>query len=388
MAKGRILHELSLSAIAAVDHPCQEHAKMTIIKRANTRFTKSSALRSELAKLDIPAARGFAEILAANEAQAECWEAESAMWPLFDALRQSLSSIAVDANIDATAKIARVEESVTQFVAALKAEWPDVAEEVSKIAKVSPNSDRMTLFITAGTAGSTKEAMMADKTPAELLKSVEDLTAQITKATADLATANADLAKAKQCIDDETMEDATGKPTKKGADFLAKHAPAGIDEILKIGDASISKSAVGEPTFLIMKAQQDQIAKERDLRIDSEMAKRATEEFPSIVGTAAEKGAVLKYLESAPEPVKKSAEAILKAAEAATKGAFANAGTGGGQQQGQVDIAKARTDFMAKVSEIMARDKVTKTSALSKAQVEHPALFKAYQGQADEAMAA
>lgn len=29
----RILHSLTLDAIAAVDHPCQEHAKMMIVKR-------------------------------------------------------------------------------------------------------------------------------------------------------------------------------------------------------------------------------------------------------------------------------------------------------------------------------------------------------------------
>jgi hypothetical protein len=32
--RGRIIHSLTLDAIAAVDSPCQEHAKMSIIKRA------------------------------------------------------------------------------------------------------------------------------------------------------------------------------------------------------------------------------------------------------------------------------------------------------------------------------------------------------------------
>jgi hypothetical protein len=395
MAKGRVLKEISLSAIAAVDFPCQEHAKMTIIKRA---VAKAAALRADLAKIDIPAARGFLEILAENEQQAASWEAESKMWPLFDALRSSLSSIAADANIDPAAKVSRVEESVTQFISALKAEWPDVAEEVVKTAKASANGDAMSLFITAGQPGPTlgKGTPMSDElkkalglaataTDADVTKAIADLVAKaatlttdLTKAQADLATANGALEKAKKNPFAD-MESDDGKPTKKGLDFIAKHA-SGADEIIKVGDQTISKAAVGEATFTMFKAQQAQIDIEKGLRIDAEMAKRAESEFPSIVGTAAEKGAVLKHLESAPEAVRKSAEAIFKAAEAAIKGAFSQSGTSGGFTQGGADIAKARQDFMSKVNEIKGRDNCSKTDAMSKAATEFPDLYKAYQG--------
>lgn len=34
-SKRRILHKIKLTEISAVDRPCQEHAKMTIMKRAS-----------------------------------------------------------------------------------------------------------------------------------------------------------------------------------------------------------------------------------------------------------------------------------------------------------------------------------------------------------------
>lgn len=451
----RVLHEIKLDKIAAVDAPCQEHAVSTIMKRSYTEderqaladkgnalpdgsfpiadkadlgnavkaygrasdkakakahiIARAKALDAvdalpdewnvskmilagiELAKIDMPAARGFAEILAENEAQEECWQAEAAMWPLFDALRQSLSSIAADPSVADTDKIGRVADSVNQFVEALKAEWPDVADAVDKIAKASPNADRMAPFIKAGLAGA-KEAIMPEvKTQADIAKAMNEdaifksLVDELIKNAVDAAVAKAkkDAEDAKDGGADEMMEDASGKPTKKGLEFIAKHQTGDAEEILKVGDRTIRKSIVGADTFEMFKAQQADITKERDARVDAEMTKRATEEYPSLVGTAVEKGAILKHLASAPEDVRKSAEAILTAAEKATKAAFTTAGAGDGQVRAPADMAKAKQDFMGKVDEIKARDKCSKSDAMSKAQREFPELHKAWQGETE-----
>ena len=48
--KRRILKDFELSRIAAVDRPCQEHAKMTIMKRAPVSPPKIGALQARAEK--------------------------------------------------------------------------------------------------------------------------------------------------------------------------------------------------------------------------------------------------------------------------------------------------------------------------------------------------
>lgn len=392
-ARGRILHDLRLDAIAAVDFPCQEPAMAAILKRApadGSDLGPGFESFAKLAKLDDMGARAFAEILAENEARRAKWKADEVMWPLFDALRESLSSIAGDQTLDPATKLTRVQESVTQFITALREEWPDVAEEVAEIAKASPNADRMAVFIRAAKAAN-EEADMPDIKEADLTKAATELTsdnpvikalidAAIAKGKADAESAAAEKAKAMPFGD---MEE-EGKPTKKGRDFLAKHSGDG-DEILKIGTGedtqTIRKSVVGDAQFAIFKAQNAEIEKARDRADMAEFEKRASDEFPSLPGTATEKALVLKALRSAPEAVRKTADELFKAGEAAAKGAFEPIGKGtqpgGGDGQGGGDLAKARGDFQAKVSEIAKRDNCGTAEAMSKARREHPELHKA-----------
>lgn len=384
----RILHEITLDKVAAVTLPCQEHAVATILKTAPSEIKKAGV---ELRKLDLPQARGFAEILLENEQREKCWAAESAMWPLFDALRQSLATIAADPTLDPAAALARADGSVNEFIAALNSEWADVATEVIMIAKASPNADRMAAFIKASTAGDQRK----DMTMATDAEKIAGLEKSLGTATADLATAMARIdkiekAKGKPLEDlmdggaDDAMEDADGKPTKKGLDFIAKHAPAGGDETLTVGGSTISKAAVGDAMFNIVKAQQADIAKARDEAEISTLAKRASDEFGSLPGTDVEKAKVLRALKAADPEVLKTAEAIFTAAEKATKGAFDTAGTGGGKGPPSGDVKKAKQDFMAKVGEIMGRDKISKLAAMSIAEKEAPELFKEMQGEVAE----
>lgn len=384
-ARGRILHSLKLDAIAAVTRPCQEHATMAIIKRAPGE--DGGEPFAQLAKMDLSTAHGFAEILAADEARRQAWQADEVLWPLFDALRQSLSSIAGDDKLDPPTKLTRVQESVTQFIGALKDKWPDVAEAVDSIAKASPNGDRMAAFIKAGCAGDHgKETTMA--TDADKIAGLEK---SLGTATADLATALAKietLEKAAKMPDpDAMMEDAEGKPTKKGREFLAKHAPATGDEVLKVGDQTISKAAVGDAQFAFFKLQNDRMEKaEREARI-TKLEKRASDEFGGLPGTDLEKAMLLDHLASAPEDVRKAAEAILTAAQKNIGKAFERIGKGadaGGGGPGEDAIKKGRTDFAAKVEDIASRDKIDKAEAMSKARREFPDLYKAAYPPADE----
>ncbi len=358
-----VIHELS-----AVDYPAQEHAKMTMMKRADP-FAK-------LAKLDMPEARGFAQLLAENEARAKCWEAEQKLWPLFTALRESLSSIAVDPAIGTPAKLTRVQESVRQFIEALRQEWPDVAEEVEKIAKASPDAADMAAFIKAGVSGVASEG---DNLMAEDVNKVATLEKQV----ADLTKERDDAVAAKAKAEEDSKEKEDALAEMKKANDLAKG-----DEVLKVGETEVRKSAVGDASFAMLKAQQGEIAKERDARLLAELTKRAGDDYGHLPGTDVEKAALLKHLNGATEEVRKTADQIMKAGEDGNAQAFINKGHGGGGNEAPVGgeaVMKARGDYAGKIGDIQKRDSIPRTQAMQKARKEYPDLFKAAYPQEDAA---
>lgn len=371
--KRRILHDFTIDKIASVDLPCQEHAVATLIKR-----------RADISKVEIAEARAFDQILAENEARELQWQAEQKMWPLFSALRDSLGTIAADPALDIATKAIRVQESVSQFVRSLQSEWPEVAAEIESIAKAKPDVAGMAAFIKAAACGDQgrKESKMptdAEKI-AGLEKSLDETTKARDEAVAKAAGLEAELAKAKAMPKEGEDWEMDGKPTTKGLDFIDKHRPA-ADEVLKVGDTEIRKSAVGEANFSIFKAQEERLA-------IGELAKRADTEFASAPGTGIEKAALMRYVERAPEAVRKTFDSILAAASKAYDAAFQKRGYSEGAPAGGngAEIRKSQGDFNTKVGEIRKRDNCSRTDAMSKARREHPELFKqAYPDQAEAA---
>lgn len=358
MPKRRVLNQISLKAIAAVDKPCQEGAKAVLIKRAEP--------QAELLKMDDEHARGFAEILAEREAEDRRWEAEDKLWPIFSALRQSLLSILGDENLDANQRATRRDESIGQFVAALNEEWPDVAADIAKMAAANPEQAFNAALIKAGLSGDPgkrRKSMpkSSEETIADLSKQVEDLTAERDKALADVEKANEE-----RDAEKARADDATEKLAKRSDDQ---------DEMLKIGDREIRKSVVGEDAFEAFKAQQSEIAAEREKNDQQRLEKRAAEEMPSIAGDAKHKAALLKAVEGIEdEDTRKFVGEFIASAEKMTKASFDRLG------HSNENIEKAAGEFMAKVSEIQARDKISRTAAMEKAETEFPEEFEAYRG--------
>lgn len=178
-----------------------------------------------------------------------------------------------------------------------------------------------------------------------------ELAAAITKAATSIAaleTATAELAIAKALASMTDVQkayhaDLAKSDAGKAKAFLdmkaedkdaeVKKAASG-DETVTLEGRTISKRAVGEDTFAILKGQAARIeANEAEIRKANEAAatatfeKAASEHYKHLAGTVAERGAVLKYLSLAPDDVKKSAETILKAAQAASEFAFTKRGT-------------------------------------------------------------
>lgn len=203
-----------------------------------------------------------------------------------------------------------------------------------------------------------------------------EVAAAITKANTAAAEVakSVEILKAKAAMSDKEKAFMDGKTDDEVCKFMAKSeteraaeiakAAAG-DETVEIEGRTISKRAVGDDMFAVMKAQakrisdnEAEIAKARETAATATFEKRASDDFKHLAGTIAERGAVLKFLDTAPAEVKKAAEAILKAAEAATAFAFSKRGT---------SMTKAGADGEEPVSaeaklEKMAKDRVEKSA--------------------------
>ena len=94
---------------------------------------------------------------------------------------------------------------------------------------------------------------------------------------------------------------------------------------------------------------------------------------------------MLKTMEGMPEAIRKSFEKVLEQSEKLAKAGFDTIGSSDPGKNLNPSVAKAKTDFDAKVSEIAKRDSCSKQDAMSKARKEFPDLFKAYQGDEQQA---
>lgn len=152
-------------------------------------------------------------------------------------------------------------------------------------------------------------------------------------------------------------------------------AKSGDETATLQGGVVISKRAVGETAFAVMKAQDamllkmaGDITKAQEAAALATFEKRAATDFSHIAGTVSDRASVLKHLSTAPDDVQKAAEAILKAADAAAKLAFGKVGAGGGKAPESVDaeagLKKMADEFAKadpKLSAAQAYDKALST---------------------------
>jgi hypothetical protein len=349
MAK-RILRELKLDKIAAVDFPCQEGALMTIMKRNSApkidaeQIAKS--IYGSISSNDQPTgAQSFADLIAAQEEQQRQCEVSQELWPYFDALTNSLRSIVADTSLDEAGKINAMRQSIDQFTEAVTAAVPDAEAEIEKIF-TNPASSGV---FSAGSPGFTDnkgESDMSDleKKVSDLTSQVADLTKRAEKAEADLAKANTDLTAEKAKVDEMT----------KAAE-IAKN-----DETFSADGVTIRKSEVGESSFKFMKAQQERIEL-------AEMQKRAETEIGHLPGEPIAKAKALKAIAKMSDEDKATLDTMLKAGEAAVAKGFTTFGVKPGAPASDDPIAKL--DGMAKaraakdsIPYAKAYDEVLKTS--------------------------
>jgi hypothetical protein len=180
-----------------------------------------------------------------------------------------------------------------------------------------------------------------EMTEAEIAKKIADATAaEKTKAEA----AEAELLAAKDKLG--KSEATVVELTKKVADLAAANDIAKNDEVIKVGETEVRKSAVGDSTFAMFKAQHAEIAKANDARELVELTKRAETELSALPGEAIAKAAVLKSIAKMGEAERTTLETMLKGGQAALANLMKTAGRDGSGNSDKT--ADEKIDVMAK----------------------------------------
>jgi hypothetical protein len=299
----RVMRSFKLDEISAVDRPAQKPATAPIMKRDAGGADQAAALLADLladpalAKMDDGGAKSFAEIVAEKEERRKAYAVAEKLWPLWDAVQESIRSIACDGNLTPAGKIAAVRGSIDQFADAVRGEFPELAEEIGKAFTDPALGEIIAAVRTPGGDPVTKENPMTDNT-----SKVAELEAQIATLKADNTTLAA-------------------RAEKAEAD-LAKAEIAKTDEVLVIDGETIRKSETPAGTFALLKKQ----AKALEA---AAFEKRAEAELPAMPGEPVAKGAALAALAALPEADRAVVETMLKAGNEALAKATREVGAGG-----------------------------------------------------------
>lgn len=399
MAK-RILKDFRISEISAVDRPAQQGARMVLMKRVID-FKKFKIEKSDhdLAEIIVKAwvdpaagARSFSSIVQ------ECVESEKyqdrldEFWPYTNALNTSLNSILGDANLDDGTRMLGLRQSVEEFLSAVRTDWPEISGAVEKKVKGEVTMTDKTISKEDADKLVKDAGEKLAKEHADALAKINSNVEALTKSVTDLTAENKALVLKAGMSDDEKAH-ADSLPTPEDKKKFAGMEPADRkaamtkkaegDEVIKVEGRDIRKSVVGEDMFAILKGSQkkmDDLAKQaqedRDARVTSELTKRATDDFGHLPGKVEDTVAVLKSISGLPEAQRTHLETMLKAGDKAISAAFGKLGNKGGADP--TNLTKAQ-GFTKRVDEIVARDKIGKSAAMTKARKEDPEGFAAYQ---------
>jgi hypothetical protein len=432
-AAGRrnVMREFVIKEISAVDRPAQGHARMTLMKRDDADpgepFNKHAVAEAIAKKYIDPqdGARSFQSVLRENMDEKRYWEVESVVCPSIHALDCALKSIAADKYMNPDAKMAMMADSAAAFLNGIAEKMPEVEaalakgfsddgadelgkntgdddmsaaekkqlEELQKANKeLTAKVEELNKTLEAATAGSedAKKAAELQTQIAELTKAAEEAKAALEKAEADAAEKAAELEVAKMSDDEkgymESLDkEAKGKFMAMTAEERKKTMKKFVDdeEVLKVGDTSIRKSVVGSDVFAVMKAQQEDLAKQRERTdkaeadaLQTKLEKRAESELEHFAGTAAEKAAVLGAVDKMDEAPREALKKMLELGQKLVKASYETLGFSSEELR---DVHKKAEAFEKRVSEIKEAEKCSGTEAMEIARKRHPEEFEAYQ---------
>jgi len=339
--KKTALEKLRLNELSLVNAGANQFASVCITKNFEPNPVCESIIKYYSDNVEV---KDFKAILENNRKQKKMWEAREDLYPLLNALSDSVSAIA--SNVDYTAQMrqSKIETSVNDFMAAVREVLPDIEEELQKMFEE----------LEAGSSGDINPD--GDKMSEELTKKV----AELEKALGETKT---ELEKANKTMADMKAED----DKKKKMEEMKKN-----DETVEVSGSKISKSAVGEEQFAIFKALAAEVTKSRDEAEMAKLEKRAAEEYKHVPGTASDVAKMLKAIGGMEESVAKSFEAVLKSVEEKNAVAFTSIGKSFGPAAGGAE------EKLEKAAEEIRKSApgMTKEQALVKAYEENPELVK------------
>jgi preprotein translocase subunit YajC len=295
-------------------------------------------------------------------------------------------------------------------MAAIRTRWPDVEEALASapetmsgpmMGQVSPaykgDSDMDAKELETQVASLTKQLDTATKASkdgkiaVDLQKSLDELNVKLAETTTKLGeeTAKAGMSDAEKAhmatlSGKDKFAFMTAAPDERKK-MMAKSAEG--DEVVTIEGQQVSKRAVGDAQFEIIKRQavkiaanEAEIAKERTAREDAEFSKRAETELSHLPGETVVKVKVLRHLEKADADVKDAVSKMLEAGDKAITAAYAKLGVKGG------DVTKSSNGdpkaFEKRIVEVQTANKaLSRTEAMAQARKQYPEEFKVYQDQ-------
>ena len=338
--KRNILKRLRLGEISYVTKPAQSDAVATIMKSDDPNV---AMLVEKLSTTE--GAQSFNAFLESDEKLCRAWRAQEEVWPVVDALRNSVNSIVADTSLSGDEKMSRIAVSSNEFVGAMQSYIPDIQEALLKMFNPIEKED----------------------------SNMTDAVAKV----AELETKIADLEILSKMTDAEKAHLVTRSPTA-AAVFKSQTSPersvimkavAAADETITVDNVELRKSVVGDAMFNLVKSQAADIAKKNEDIAKAEAAtlevtlkKRAGDDLGKLPGDETAKVELLKAVAKLPENVRATFDAIAKAGNDALAGAFDELGV----SKGQVDVTKAAKRDAA-VAKVMSENAgMTKETALVK----------------------
>ena len=299
------LKNINLQEISLVDRGANKGSKVALWKRDQAgelaEVVKMVLREDENQPVD------FIERLKEEMQQRQMMEIEEEMHPLIWALRDSIEASV--ANLSDEERDTQIRENVENFLSAVRMKMG--GETMEKAMREVRKS--------AGSPGTTNQE--ANMTPEELEKKLGDLETQV-----DTITKERDAEKAEREAMTKAAEDA-GLTVTKADDGTVSLEKAAEPEYIEVNGEKLEKSAVPEPLLKQIEADRARLKKMEQEREAETLAKRAESELPNLKGTAEEKGALIKAVDSIEdESVRKSISETLKAADAATSKMFSEVG--------------------------------------------------------------
>lgn len=365
--------DLTLGEISEVDRPAQKDALAAIIKAEDGARAVSIAKRY-LDPMD--GAVSFAEAFEVEAKRRAYWQAQEKVQPVIGALHTAICSIAGDASLSVETKQERASASALDFLQTLRVLLPEAHGELMEAVEKASNSAGDLVRDGGSMSDNTEQVATLEKKLADMQASLD---AEIAKR--EDAEAVAKMSDEEKAYMSRLDDEKAAAFRKLSADERAKamKVAKAADETVVIDGETVAKSAVGDQTFAILKAQaarmeaiEKQAKADRDAAELATLEKRASTEFSALPGTPAELAQVLKAVNTLDGDIAKRVESILKAANATAQEAFVTKGHKAGSSiDADSPLEKAAAELRK------ADPNLTEAQAVAKALDANPSLYEA-----------